>query len=141
MTAEPHAEIARLVEMQMSAWARGDAEGYASTAGDDLGFTNLRGQRWIGRAAFVAVHGRIFGGVYAGSRLDAEIERIVFAGQGVAIVELLLRLTGMKAVPPGIAADADGTLRTRLVEVFEKRPDGVWTLIVCHNTAVAPDVS
>ena len=117
-------EIRRLIAAQMEAWARGDAEGYASTAGADLCFTNIRGQRWVGRAAFVAVHERIFAGVYGGSRLEGEIERITFAGSGVAMAELLLRLTGAKAMPPGIVADADGALRTRLLEVFEQQRRG-----------------
>lgn len=129
------AEVQRLVDEQMEAWGRGDAEGYASTASDDLGFTNIRGQRWVGREAFVAVHRRIFDGIYAGSRLAAEVERISFPGTGVAVAELSLRLTGATAMPPGIAADADGALRTRLLEVFEMR-NGSWVLVACHNTAV-----
>lgn len=129
------AEIRRLIGEQMEAWCRGDAEGYASTAGDDLGFTNIRGQRWIGRADFVARHRHIFEGIFAGSRLEAEVERISFPGERIAVAELALRLTGAKAMPPGIAGDPDGTLRTRLLEVFELR-GGTWTLVACHNTAV-----
>lgn len=129
------AEVRRLIDEQMAAWGRGDAEGYASTSGDDLGFTNIRGQRWVGREAFVARHRQIFGGIFAGSRLAAEVERITFPGTGVAIAELALRLTGAAAMPPGVAAGPDGVLRTRLLEVFELR-DGSWTLLACHNTAV-----
>lgn len=128
-------EIRRLVREQAAAWCRGDAEGYASTAGEDLGFTNIRGQRWIGRKPFVEVHRKIFGGIFAGSRLEMDVERVTFPGTGTAVAELALRLTGASAMPPGIPADPDGALRTRLLEVFELR-DGLWTLIVCHNTAV-----
>ncbi len=130
-------EVRRLVAEQTAAWGRGDADGYASTAGEDLGFTNIRGQRWVGRAAFVAVHRRIFGGIYAGTVLEADVERIMFPGTGVAIAELSLRLTGARAMPPGVAAHADGVLRTRLLEVFELR-GGTWTLVACHNTPVLP---
>ncbi|HSK21302.1 MAG TPA: hypothetical protein VK912_19255 [Longimicrobiales bacterium] len=92
-----------------------------------------------GRAAYVAVHERIFAGIYAGSRLEAQVERIAFAGSGVAIAELLLRLTGARGMPPGVVADETGTLRTRLLEVFEHQADGTWVLVACHNTAVAAD--
>ncbi len=129
------ATIRRLVQDQMEAWGRGDAEGYASTAGDDLGFTNIIGRRWVGRAPFVARHQKIFEGIFAGSQLTAAVERISFPGTNVAVAELALQLTGAKGMPPGISGDLDGTLRTRLLEVFELR-DGTWTLVVCHNTAV-----
>jgi uncharacterized protein (TIGR02246 family) len=65
----------------MDAWCRGDAEGYAANAGEDLSFTNIRGQHWTGRDAFVKVHDSIFRGVYAGSPLEAEVERVSFAPQ------------------------------------------------------------
>jgi uncharacterized protein (TIGR02246 family) len=130
--------IRRLVREQAEAWCRGDAEGYASTAGDDLGFTNIRGQRWVGRQTFVDVHRKIFDGIFAGSQLVMEVERVTFPGSATAVAELALRLTGAKAMPPGIAADPDGVLRTRLLEVFELRR-GTWTLVVCHNTAVLTD--
>lgn len=135
MSQQDEAEIRRLIGEQMLAWNRGDAEGYASTAADDLGFTNIRGQRWVGRAPFVATHQRIFDGMFAGTRLEAGVERIMFPGERVAVAELALRLTGAAAMPPGIAADPDGSLRTRLLEVFELR-DGTWTLLAVHNTAV-----
>lgn len=121
----------------MGSWCSGDAEGYAATAGEDVSFTNIRGQHWIGRRAFVKVHESILSGVFSGTRLEAEVEKIVFPGTGVAVVELLLRLSGARSMPEGIAADVDGNLRTRLLEVFQLR-DGIWTLITCHNTAIIP---
>lgn len=130
--------IQRLVREQAEAWCRGDAEGYASTAGDDLGFTNIRGQRWVGRKTFVDVHRKIFEGIFAGSQLAIEVERVMFPGTGTAVAELALLLTGARSMPPGIAASPDGALRTRLLEVFELRK-GTWTLVACHNTAVLND--
>jgi hypothetical protein len=81
------------------------------------------------------VHERIFSGIFAGSRLAAEVERVTFPGTGVAVAELALRLTGATAMPEGITPNEDGTLHTRLLEVFELR-NGTWVLVVCHNTAV-----
>lgn len=135
MEGEDEREIRRLLAAQTDAWNRGDAEGFASTSESDLGFTNIRGGRWIGRDAAVATHKRIFEGIYAGSTLTAEIERIAFLGTDVALVEQLLVVTGARAMPPGIVADADGALRTRMLELFERR-DGGWTMVVMHNTPV-----
>ena len=127
--------IRRIIQSQADAWSLGDANGYAANAGDDLAFTNIRGQRWIGRTAFVTIHESILKSVYAGSRLDAEVEQVSFPGSDVAVSEILLRLSGAGAMPRGVTADADGVLRTRLLEIFEKRGDE-WTLITCHNTPV-----
>ena len=134
--AEQRDTIIGLLQSQVDAWSRGDADGYALNSGPDLGFTNIRGQRWVGRDEFVRIHKTILGGIYGGSRLEAEIERISFPGTDVAVAEAVLKLSGAKALPPGIAAGSDGILRTRLLEIFELRM-GVWMLVLCHNTAVA----
>lgn len=127
--------ISNIIRSQAEAWGRADANGYAANAGDDLAFTNIRGQRWIGREHFVRVHHSVLSGVYAGSRLDAQVEQIRFPGKDVAVAEVLLRLSNPKGMPAGIVADAEGGLRTRLLEIFERRDD-VWTLTTCHNTPV-----
>ena len=134
MSAE-EAAIREIVQLQADSWTRGDAEGYAANAGDDLAFINIRGQRWIGRTPFVTIHESILRGVYVGSRLEAEVEHVTFPGSDVAVAEILLRLSGARGMPSGVTADGDGVLRTRLLEVFERR-NGVWTLITCHNTPV-----
>jgi hypothetical protein len=56
--------IRDIVRAQAEAWNRGDANGYAANAGEDLAFTNIRGQRWIGREHFVRVHTSVLNGVY-----------------------------------------------------------------------------
>jgi uncharacterized protein (TIGR02246 family) len=127
--------IRGIVESQMNAWCSGDADGYAANAGEDLSFTNIRGQHWTGRTAFVKVHDSVLRGVYAGSRLECDVERLSFPGTAVAVAEMITRLSGARGMPARIAPDADGVLRTRLLEVFELR-DGIWTLIICHNTVV-----
>ena len=127
--------IVSILQAQAEAWGRGYAEGYAATAGDDLSLTNIRGQRWIGRSEFVRIHQSIFSSVYAGSTLGLEIEQISCPGSDVVVAEVLLRLVGASGMPTGIAASSDGVLRTRLVEIFERR-DGRWVLVTYHNTVV-----
>lgn len=137
MTEADTEEIRRIVLAQAEAWTRGDAEGYAAGAGDDLGFTNIRGMRFVGREAFVKVHERILKGIDAGSRLELEVERVTFPGPDVAVAEVAIQLHDARAMPPGIRPDADGVLRTRLLEVFARR-NGEWVMAANHNTPVLP---
>ncbi len=127
--------IRRIVQAQADAWTLGDAAGYAAGAGEDLGFTNILGMRFIGREAFLKVHERILKGIYAGSRLELEVERVTFPAPDVAVAEVAVQLHGAKGMPPGIRPDADGVLRTRLLEVFARR-DGAWVMVANHNTPV-----
>jgi uncharacterized protein (TIGR02246 family) len=135
MAGEDVDEIRRVVQAQADAWTRGDAAGYAAGAGDDLGFTNILGMRFIGLEAFIEVHERILSGIYAGSRLELELERLTFPAPDVAVAEVAVRLLDAKGMPPGIHADADGVLRTRLLEVFAKRK-GEWVMVANHNTPI-----
>ncbi len=124
-----------MIAAQAAAWCAGDAEGYASSAEDDLSFTNIRGQRWMSRDAFLSVHERILAGIFAGSTLELDMERMSFPGSDVALIELTVCLSSAAGMPAGIRPGTDGVLRTRLLEVFENR-GGRWILIACHNTAI-----
>jgi hypothetical protein len=50
------------VRAHTDAWTRGNADGLAAKAGDDLGFANILGRRFVGREAFVKIHERILTG-------------------------------------------------------------------------------
>lgn len=129
------AEIRRIVARQAAAWTRGDAEGYGEDCREDVGFTNILGMRWETRAGFNARHAEMFRNAFAGSRLSMIVERLQFYGTEMAVAELLTELSDFRGLPPGIRADADGRLRTRMLEVFVKAR-GVWSIAACHNTAV-----
>ncbi|MGH7594305.1 MAG: SgcJ/EcaC family oxidoreductase [Gemmatimonadales bacterium] len=128
-------EIRRIIARQAAAWTRGDANGYGAACADDVGFTNILGMRWETRAGFNGRHAEMFRSVFAGSRLAIIVERLRFRGTAVAVAELLTELSGFRGLPPGIPADADGRLRTRMLEVFVKS-QGAWAIVACHNTAV-----
>ncbi|MGH7523864.1 MAG: SgcJ/EcaC family oxidoreductase [Gemmatimonadales bacterium] len=132
---DDEAEIRRIIAQQAAAWTRGDAEGYGAACDDDVGFTNIVGMRWETRAGFNQRHAEMFRSVFAGSRLSIVVERLRFHGSTVAVAELLTELSDFRGLPPGIPADADGRLRTRMLEVFAKS-DGSWKIVACHNTAV-----
>lgn len=129
--------IRRIIVAQVDGWNRGDAGSWARAADGDVGFTNILGMRWDTRAGFETRHAEMFRGMFAGSHLTVEIERLLSPGPDVAVAELLTTLTGFRAVPPGIVAAADGKLYTRMLEVFVRR-EGGWQIVACHNTAVQP---
>jgi len=130
-------EIRHIIAAQVDGWNRGDARAWAQAADGDVGFTNILGMRWDTRAGFETRHAEMFRGVFAGSHLTIEIERLRSPHPDIAVAELLTTLTGFRAVPPGIAVAADGNLCTRMLEVFVKR-EGAWQIVACHNTAVQP---
>ncbi|MGH7583670.1 MAG: SgcJ/EcaC family oxidoreductase [Gemmatimonadales bacterium] len=127
-----------VIAAQVAAWNRGDAEGYAAACLPDVGFTNILGMRWDTRDGNVTRHAAMFRTAFAGSHLTIVIERLLMVGDGAAVAELLTTLTGFRGLPPGIRAADDGSLRTRMLEVFVKR-DSQWWMAVCHNTAVISD--
>jgi uncharacterized protein (TIGR02246 family) len=128
-------EIRGIIARQAEAWNRGDADGYGEACREDVGFTNILGMRWDTRAGFTARHAEMFASAFAGSHLVIDVERLLWLGPDLAVAELMTTLTGFRAVPPGIPVAADGSLRTRLLEVFVKHEAG-WQIAVCHNTAV-----
>ncbi|HEY4102165.1 MAG TPA: SgcJ/EcaC family oxidoreductase [Gemmatimonadales bacterium] len=128
-------EIHGIIAQQAAAWTRGDADGYGAACSDDVGFTNILGMRWETRAGFNQRHAEMFRNVFSGSRLSIVVERLRFHGSTVAVAELLTELSDFRGLPPGIPADADGRLRTRMLEVFVKS-GGAWAIVACHNTAV-----
>jgi hypothetical protein len=53
----------------------------------------------------------------------------------VAIVDVDTEVTGFGKIPPGVAKQSDGVLRTRLQQVFVKY-EGEWWIEAYHNVDV-----
>lgn len=100
-----------------------------------MGFTNILGMRWDTREGFTVRHAEMFAHAFRGSHLVIEVERLLWLGPELVAAELMTTLTGVRAAPPGIPVSADGSLQTRLLEVFVKR-ENRWQIAACHNTAV-----
>jgi len=130
-------EIRRLLDRQMDAWNQGDAAAYTEAASEEIWFTNILGQTRTGRREFLERHAEIFTGIFRGSRLEQETMRLQMLAPDVAMVESAVRLTGFRALPPGIAPAQDGALHTRLLQVLV-RQEGQWRVAAYHNVAVSP---
>lgn len=130
-------EIRGLLDRQTEAWNQGDAAAFAEAASEEIWFTNILGQTRTGRREFQERHAEIFAGMFRGSRLEQETVRFRLLGPDAAMVETRVRLTGFRALPPGISPSADGALHTRLLQVLVQQ-DGGWRVAAYHNVAVIP---
>jgi uncharacterized protein (TIGR02246 family) len=134
------AAVRKVIQDQVTAWNRGDADAYSKNFAADGTFTNLSGMFFTGREAFRQRHEQIFKTVYRGTTKHEDIVSIRFVRPDVAIVETLQTVTGFQALLPGTTADAKGRLRTRLLQVLVK-DGGDWKIAAYHNVDVKAGVS
>jgi uncharacterized protein (TIGR02246 family) len=131
--------IRSIVQEEIAAWNSGDAVAYARHFAEDGTFTNVRGQFFTGRQAFIERHDYVFKGQFHGSTLKQDIVSLKFVRPDVAVVEVLTSVTGYQKLSAGTSADAKGRLRTRLLQVLVKEK-GEWEIVAYHNTDVKSDV-
>jgi hypothetical protein len=70
---------------------------------------------------------------------QSDIVSLKFVRPNVAIVESLQTVSGFQKVLPGTSADAEGRLRTRLLQVLVK-DGGEWKIAAYHNVDVKSGV-
>lgn len=133
--ADDEAAIRAVIAGQVEAWNRGDAQAHAAGFRDDVLFTNILGTTYGTRAAFEQRHAVIFASFFKGSRLAMTISSIRFPAPDVALIDLETKVTGFQALPPGVAANPDGALHTRLLQVMV-RSGGEWQVAAYHNVDV-----
>jgi uncharacterized protein (TIGR02246 family) len=131
--------IRNIIQEEITAWNAGDAAAYSRHFAADGTFTNIRGQFFTGREAFIERHDFIFKGPFHGSTLKQDVVSLKFARPDVAVVEVLTSVTGIQKLSPGTNTDDKGRLRTRLLQVIVK-DGGEWKIVAYHNTDVKSDV-
>jgi uncharacterized protein (TIGR02246 family) len=127
--------IQAIIAEQVTAWNAGDATAFSRNFAEDGSFTNIRGTVFYGHQAFEDRHAEIFRTFFKGSNLAMSATRIRFVTPDVAIVDIATQLSRLQGAPPGITPGADGTIRTRLQEVFVKQ-GGVWWIASYHNVDI-----
>jgi uncharacterized protein (TIGR02246 family) len=132
--------VRQIVQEQVSACNKGDAEAYSRHFAADGTFTNILGMFFTGHDAFRERHDQIFKGVFRGTTKQEDVVSIKFWRPDVAVVETLQTVNGIQKLFPGTSADAKGRLRIRLLQVFVKN-NGEWKIAVYHNVDVKPGVS
>jgi len=131
--------IRNIIQEEITAWNAGDAVAYARHFAADGTFTNVRGQFFTGRQAFIDRHDYVFKGQFHGSTLKQDIVSLKFVRPDVAVVEVLTSVTGIQKLSPGTSTDDKGRLRTRLLQVIAK-DGGEWKIVAYHNIDVKSDV-
>ncbi len=131
--------VRNIIQEEIAAWNSGDAVGFARHFAADGTFTNLRGQFFTGREAFMERHDFIFKGIYRGTAMKQDVVSLKFVRPDVAVVETLMAVIGIQKLPPGMNVDDKGRLRSRLLQVMVKE-GGEWKIGTFHNTDVRPDV-
>ncbi len=129
------AAIRKIVAEQEKAWNAGSGASYARNVSDGVSFTNLFGMVMYGAPAFTARHKEILSTFYKGTQKRHVVRRIRFVTPDVAIVDIDNEVTGVKAMPPGIATPVGGVLKTQLMQVFVRRA-GRWIVEAYHNVDV-----
>lgn len=134
--------IRNILQEEVSAWNKGDAQTYSQHFAGDGTFTNIRGMFFTGHQAFLDRHAEIFKGMFRGTVLRQEVVSIRFIRPEVAVVETLTWVSGFPASgpPPGSQTDDKGRLRTRLLQVMVKDA-GEWKITVYHNVDLKPGVT
>jgi len=135
------APIRRIVQDEVTAWNKGDAEAFSRHMAPDATFTNVLGMYSTGREAFRERHEEIFKGIFSGTTLQQDVVSIKFIRTDVAVVETLTWVSGFSkaGLPPGMLADSKGRLRSRLLQVMQK--DGnEWKTVAYHNVDVKPGI-
>ena len=133
--------IRQILDNEVATWNRGDTDGYSSHFALDGTFTNIRGMFFTGHQEFRDRHDAIFKGEFRGTTLKQEIVSLRFIRPDVAIAETFTWVSGFPkdGPPPGTQLDANGQLRTRLLQVLKKEA-GDWKIVVYHNVDVKPGV-
>jgi uncharacterized protein (TIGR02246 family) len=84
-------EVRKIIQEQVVAWNKGDADVFAQHFAADGTFTNLLGMYFEGKEAFRDRHEKLFKGAYRGSLKQEDIVSIKFVRPDIAIVDSLQR--------------------------------------------------
>jgi uncharacterized protein (TIGR02246 family) len=134
-TIDDETALRQIIQEEAMAWTRGDATAYSLHFADDGAFTNILGEFSTGHDVFLKHHEFLFQGPYRGTTLHHDIVSLKFPRPDVAVVDVLTSVTGFQKLAPGLATDAKGRLRTRLLQVLVK-DKGQWKIITYHNVDV-----
>lgn len=115
------------------AWNRHDMDSLASLFADDADFVNVRGMRWIGRAAIKEAHVATHATIFKNSRLRMQETSVRFLKPDVAVARSLWELTGQTTREGNVAPPRRGILTNVLMKV-----EGKWRIVVTQNTDIVP---
>ena len=135
ISADPAEAVLNILREENEGWNSGDVALYSRSIGENVTFTNIRGQHLLGREAFAKQHEMIFSALFQGTKLTQQIVSLQFIGTDLALLDTLTSVTGIASPLPYMKLDASGALRTRLLQVIV-REDEEWKVVAYHNVDV-----
>jgi len=130
------ARLRAIIAGQVAAWNGGDAKAFSAHFAEDGSFTNIQGVVFYGHRAFEDRHVEIFRTFFKGTKLAMSPTKIRFVRPDVAIADIATVVGELGGrTSPGVRARPDGTIRTRLQEVFVK-DRGEWWIASYHNVDI-----
>jgi uncharacterized protein (TIGR02246 family) len=133
------AAVRNIVKNEIETWNKGDATGYSRDFAMSGTFTNIRGQFFTGHPGYLKQHEVIFQGIFNNTTLKQEIVSLKFIRPDVAVLETATTVNGAAESPVGVTRDANGRIRTRLMQVVAKE-NGIWKILTYHNVDVKPQI-
>src|SRR5438132_233745 len=105
------AAIRNILQEEVAAWNKGDAQAYSQHFAADGTFTNILGMFFTGHQAFLDRHQEIFKGMFRGTVLRQDVVSLRFVRPEAAVVETLTWISGFSASgpPPGVPPRCQGT--------------------------------
>jgi uncharacterized protein (TIGR02246 family) len=82
------AAIRRLFDISAEAWAKGDAELFASVFAEDAIFINIVAHRLQGREEIARHHAQLWANVYSGAKVETDSVLVSLVRPDVATVEV-----------------------------------------------------
>jgi uncharacterized protein (TIGR02246 family) len=92
--------IRNILQEEVAAWNKGDAQSYSRHFATDGTFTNIRGMFFTGHQAFLDRHEEIFKGIFHGTVLRQDVVSLRFIRPDIAVVETLTWVSGFSPVRP-----------------------------------------
>ncbi len=134
---DPAAEepaLRKAVDDEESAWNRADAKALAAAFRDDATYADAFGGVARGRAEVDKRVAEVLS-AWHGTRIALKIRKLRVLKPDVALVEADAELTGWKKLPPGFRAEDETTVRSRLLQVFQK-DSGAWRVAASYEVDV-----
>lgn len=134
---DPAAEepaLRKAMDDEEAAWNRADAKALAALFRDDATYADAFGGIARGRAEVDKRIAEVLS-AWRGTRIALKVRKVRVLKPDVALVEADAELTGWKKLPSGFKADADQTLRMRLLQVFLKEA-GLWRVAASYEVDV-----
>ena len=131
---EAHAAAQQTVDRFVDSWNHYDGAAYGVNYWPDAELVDPTGHIVTGRGAIAKEHVDLWASIFKGSHMEAKLRRVRRLDANHIIADFDTELSHIQSPPPG--APANGTIRTHLKHILEKRK-GEWKVIAAQNTFIA----